>query len=172
MCPLISRPTREGQDKLGQGRKKKARPLALAAARRPATDSFLPSHILPLSSLFLSSRLLRFFPCACFGHRLRELRLFLPAPKSKLRFRTLPALLFFFGASCEFFPLLSVPGRSNSVWFARGRRIKISNWTLPLRRRQQNRQPRPRQAPKQRPEPCALGDEAAEATQSTDTGLF
>lgn len=109
MCPLISRPTREGQDKLGQGRKKKARPLSLAAARRPATDSFLPSHILPLSSLFLSSRLLRFFPCACFGHRLRELRLFLPAPKSKLRFCTLPALSFFFGASCEFFPSCPCP---------------------------------------------------------------
>lgn len=107
--PTNKSSNKRARTSLDKGEKKKARPLALSAARRPATDSFLPSHILPLSSLFLSSRLLRFFPCACFGHRLRELRLFLPAPKSKLSFRTLPALLFFFGASCEFFPSCPCP---------------------------------------------------------------
>lgn len=106
-------PTNKSSNKRGPvqawTREKKKSSPALSAARRPATDSFLPSHFF-LFHLF-------FFRHGCYGsslarvsdYRLRELRLFLPAPKSKLRFCTLPALLFFFGASCEIFPSCPCP---------------------------------------------------------------
>lgn len=72
----------------------------------------------------------------------------------------------------KFSPLVRARKVEWCVVCARKRWIEISNWTPPLRLRRQNHQSRHRQGPKQRPGPCAPGDEPAEATQSTDTGLF